>query len=94
MVYRSCTVTSEQVPTAATTPKEILGRNIRRARLGAGLTQSALARAIGVTESQTVSNWERARFKPTDENLAAICQITGHALAWFYVDHPTQVAAA
>lgn len=35
-----------------------LGENIRRARLERGLTQSALAEALGVSD-KAVSRWER-----------------------------------
>ena len=38
----------------------IIGRNIKIRRIEAGLTQAALAEAIGVT-TQQISNWERGQ---------------------------------
>lgn len=48
-----------------------LGSHIRAARDGAGLTQAALAAAVGV-EPQSVSDWETGRTPPSCENLRAI----------------------
>lgn len=38
----------------------IIGRNIKIRRIEAGMTQAALAEAIGVT-TQQISNWERGQ---------------------------------
>lgn len=84
---------SEQAPTPVPIGiGALIGRNIRVARLLAGKTQNDLAVDIGLRESQTVSNWERGLFKPSDENLAALCHVLRRDLAWFYTDH--QAAAA
>jgi transcriptional regulator with XRE-family HTH domain len=55
--------------------------------LAAGMTQAELALAIGLRESQAVSNWERGVFKPSDANLAALCHKLGRSIGWFYEDH-------
>jgi transcriptional regulator with XRE-family HTH domain len=86
-------VTSKQVPTPASAR---LACNIKAARDAAGMTQAQLASALGLGEAQTVSNWERGLFKPSEDNLAGLCQVTGRDLAWFYTDHdaePTGAAA-
>ncbi len=44
---------------------------IREMRLGAGLTQGALAALVGVT-AHTVGSWEAGRRKPSQERLAAV----------------------
>ena len=76
-------------------PSSPLARNIKLGRLLAGMTQAELAQAAGIREAQTVSNWERGIFKPSDENLIALCQTLGRDLPWFYTDHsqPTKEAA-
>lgn len=60
------------------------------------MTQAQLAAALGLGDAQTVSNWERGVFKPSDENLAALCQVLGLDISWFFIEHdgePGVVAA-
>lgn len=38
--------------------RKILHRRIRELRTGAGLTQAALAKAVGVKDKSTVAQWE------------------------------------
>lgn len=61
---------------------EDLGRNIRRARLLAGLTQEQLGRAVGLTRT-SVNNIEHGRQKVlvhTLLELASACGVTPDAL--------------
>lgn len=70
----------------------MVGANIRSARLGAGLTQSELAGAVGGIQVMAVSNWERGVNRPNDVNLVMLSQVLGQPVAWFYADH-TEAAA-
>lgn len=65
----------------------IVGSNIRRARMSAGLTQGQLARRIGASSLMAVSRWENGTHKPGDGFLVALGRELGHDLAWFYTDH-------
>lgn len=65
----------------------ILGANIRAARVRRGLTQGALASAVGVSDLMVVSKWERGVYRPSDENLLALARELGHPLPWFVTDH-------
>ena len=59
-----------------------MGREIERARKRAGLTQEALARALGVGQS-LVSDWERGIREPSISQLSRIAHELGvspHAL--------------
>jgi transcriptional regulator with XRE-family HTH domain len=61
---------------------EDLGRNIRRARLHAGLTQEQLGRAVGLART-SVNNIEHGRQKVlvhTLFELASACQVTPESL--------------
>lgn len=64
-----------------------VGRNIARARRAQGLSQSALARQLGV-ESMTISRWERGENAPRDEAMrVALAELlTGGDVGAFYVD--------
>ena len=53
-----------------------LGRDIAAAREAAGLTQLALANAIGV-DPQTISRWERGERTPGPNDLYRIGEETG-----------------
>lgn len=72
--------------------KTILAQNIRAARDLAGWTQRELAARIGV-DTLAVSRWERAVAVPTDENLAALCEVLARDYAWFHTDHTEPIAA-
>lgn len=48
-----------------------LGARIRKARIGAGLTQKQLADRVGVAPN-TVWAWEAGRMKPVHDNLVEI----------------------
>ena len=49
----------------------IIGQNIRRLRKREGLTQAALADALGCADYQ-VSNWETGRFLPSLRYMRAL----------------------
>lgn len=75
-------------PIAAT-----LGRNLRRARAAAGLTQNQLAVALGNgTTLMRISEWERGVNKPNDENLIALAEFLGRDVAWFFTEPEDLVA--
>ena len=53
-----------------------LGRRLRAARMGAGMTQSEAAASLDVS-TQTVRNWEAGRSDPGSETVAAIASLHG-----------------
>lgn len=61
---------------AATHETDGVGRRLRTARRGAGLTQKQLADELGV-ESITVSRWEREVTSPSLPRLRRIAELTG-----------------
>lgn len=67
---------AKQPPDPAT-----LGGRIKIIRLSLGMTQREFADEVGVTESQTVSNWERGQ-TPEPERLDAIVRVSGREEAW------------
>ena len=54
----------------------IIGRNIKIRRIEAGMTQAALAEAIGVT-TQQISNWERGQSLITLNRLIDVSLVFG-----------------
>lgn len=59
-----------------------MAARIRRARMGARLTQAELARAAGVQRS-AVAQWERPTgTKPTPDHLQVIAEKTGVNFEW------------
>lgn len=64
-----------------------LGRNIRAARIEAGLTQRVLAHDLGL-DIRAVSRWERGGISPSRENLAKLALKLGRDPGWFYTAHP------
>lgn len=64
------------------TVQGISGSRIRQARLKAGLTQAALARAVNTSERNIV-RWENNHNAPRMEYVAAIAEATSHDLAFF-----------
>ena len=53
------------------TPKPSLSEWLKMVRSATGLSQKALARALGMEES-TINDWERARHRPAAESLGRI----------------------
>ena len=73
----------------ATTPSasaELLGGNLIFERARAGLSQTALANAAGVTR-QTISEIERAATNPTIDVLDKIVSALGISIARLFVQH-------
>lgn len=58
-----------------------LGARLREAREAVGLSQSALARQIGVA-SQTINQWESNKKAPSRKHLIAFVQITSADIAY------------
>ena len=66
--------------------RERVGRDLRTARLGAGLSQARVAGVIGLSQMQ-VSRIERGRAGASLEAMAALAAVVGHELA--LRAHPT-----
>lgn len=60
-------------------PDYLLAREILAARLAARMSQAALARAIGTSQSR-VSKWERGEETPRVDALRRIAKATGRQL--------------
>ncbi|MCX7804406.1 MAG: helix-turn-helix domain-containing protein [Planctomycetota bacterium] len=58
------------------------GKRIRQARKSAGLTQTQLARRIGVSIT-TVSDWENGKYSPAMGHLAALSRVLRRDPSWF-----------
>lgn len=65
-----------RIPPMASNPKALLGHRIRDLRKTRGLTQEALAEAIGKS-LRTVSNFERGTMGVRIETLFRICEELG-----------------
>jgi transcriptional regulator with XRE-family HTH domain len=50
------------------------------------MTNRQVGEAVGTTEHQ-VWRWRKGRVRPSDTTLAALAEVLGRDLAWFYVDH-------
>lgn len=61
----------------------IVGRNIRLARLAAGLSQRELAELVGRHRHQ-LSDWERGLREPSVGNLDRVVVVLGYAASWFF----------
>ena len=64
-----------------------LGDRLRYAREAAKLTQSELARRIGV-RSQSVNQWESGERKPSRENIGHFSRLTNAPLDWLQFGGP------
>jgi len=62
-----------------------IGPRIRRGRLAAGLSQTDIGEAIGVT-FQMVQKLEKGNSRISAGNLAAIAQVIGKPVGWLYGD--------
>jgi len=74
--------------------KRDVGMKIRAAREACGLSQQALADAIGAKSHQNVYNYERGDREPSFEVLERIAAATGKPLAWFFQDEDAAPAPA
>src|SRR5205823_4848239 len=61
---------------------KIDGSRIRQARLGAGMTQAHLARAINTSE-RNIARWENGPNQPRVSSVAAIAAATGKTIDYF-----------
>jgi DNA-binding transcriptional regulator YiaG len=84
---RSDIAACPDVSSAAIRRKQLVGRNVRRARKLAGLSQVKFAPKIGVTQSY-LSDYERGRTEPGPARLERIAEETGVDLAFFFAEHP------
>ncbi|WP_461218404.1 helix-turn-helix transcriptional regulator [Lapidilactobacillus salsurivasis] len=72
-------------------PKLHLQNRLKQARGAAGLTQSALAKLVGVSR-QTISNIETNQFVPSARLALLLCLALNQDFAdLFYFDDPEQV---
>lgn len=71
-----------------------IGRNIRLARLAAGLTQGELAGRVGASSLMAVSRWETGLHKPSDAFLVRLASVLGEDVSWFFVDRDPESQAA
>jgi DNA-binding XRE family transcriptional regulator len=62
---------------------QIVGRNIRLARLAAGLSQRELAELVGCHRHQ-LSDWERGLHEPSVGNLDRVVAVLGYGASWFF----------
>ena len=73
------------ISSGATDDRAALADRIRRARRGAKLSKTALAKRLGITPS-AVSQWEHPRgTRPGLTRLGAVARITGVAFEWLAV---------
>lgn len=72
----------------------LVGRNIRQARLDAGLTQQQLAYKINSSSGMRISNWELGYNRPSDENLQLLCDVFDRDPGWFFTDQTPEIEAA
>lgn len=54
-----------------------LGSLLKDKRVEKGITQMALARELGYSSPQFVSNWERGMCSPAFDTLPVICKMLG-----------------
>lgn len=74
-------------PTHGRIPTWTLGDRLRKARLDADITTSAMARALGV-DRKTVCNYESERTRITRGNTLAWALITGVSSQWIMQGDP------
>lgn len=71
---------------------EYVGRRIRELRTdyggGEGLSQEALAKAIGIT-ANTISRWETATYRPTIEDLERLARFFSVSILEFFPSEET-----
>lgn len=69
-----------------------VAQNLQAARRTAEMTQSQLARAVGLNDAMAVSRWERGVHLPSRENLVTAAEVLGRDPAWFYTEHGRDTA--
>jgi prephenate dehydratase len=63
-----------------------IAARIRQARQRAGLTQAALANAVGVAQP-TVNGWESGQFEPSRARIERLAEATGTTPEWLEFGH-------
>ncbi|MBY0315669.1 MAG: helix-turn-helix domain-containing protein [Bdellovibrionales bacterium] len=56
---------------------KVIGNYLREKRVGLGIAQIEVSKALGFTSPQYVSNWERGLAPPPSKSLKAIAEILG-----------------
>jgi transcriptional regulator with XRE-family HTH domain len=74
--------------------RELVGRNVKSARLEAGMSQRELGERVAGGERQRISLWENGRVQPSFQSLIDIAAVTGHDLGWFFTEHAEPQPAA
>ena len=77
-------------PKAASDIDRLIGGKIRRFRVEAGMSQTGLGTASGITFQQ-VQKYEKGTNRVTVARLAQIAQTLGVPLATFFADFPSDV---
>ncbi len=54
-----------------------LGSLLKEKRIDKGITQMSLARELGYSSPQFVSNWERGMCSPAFDTLPTVCKLLG-----------------
>jgi transcriptional regulator with XRE-family HTH domain len=68
--------------------QEELGRLIALAREEANLSQQELAEKIGLSQGQSISNYERAVTEVPARRLRSIAEVTGKPIGFFLGEQP------
>lgn len=71
------------------TPTWTFQDRLRKAREHAGMTQSELAEATGVSLN-SLNRYEKGQRSPANDVVSAIAQATNVPLEWFYQDESAQ----
>lgn len=66
--------------------RQLVGRNIVRARGEAEISQNRLATLLGI-DRRHVSRWETGVWLPNAAHLESIAEALGQPLAYFVTDH-------
>lgn len=69
-----------------------VAQRLKIARERAGLSQSELARQLGIT-SQSVNIWESGKTRPSRDNLAALARLTNVSVHWLLLGEELQEQA-
>jgi transcriptional regulator with XRE-family HTH domain len=66
--------------------REVVARNITRARKAAGYSVNRLAKESGI-DRRLLHKYEAADHEPTARNLLKLAGLLGQPLEWFYANH-------
>lgn len=71
----------------------IVGKNIKKAREAAGISQEEFAVKMGKSGRQTASNWETGKNEPTISDIIKIAEILGTTVSYL-IGESTELANA